>query len=180
MPSYDRIADLPFTIEGYELEALSLQVSSGFERVSTIVHLRGGGEEGLGEDVTYDAGDQRRQQDLGPVLELAGSWTIGSFSAHLAGLDLFPAQPPEQPAYRLYRRWAFESAALDLALRQNGLSLEQAIGREARPVNFVASIRLGEPPDLRELHGWLRQNPDLRLKLDPTPGPRSTRRGGPR
>ena len=40
-----------------------------------------------------------------------------------------------------YRRWAFESAALDLALRQNDLSLGAALGREYSRVRFVVSTR---------------------------------------
>jgi len=59
-----------------------------------------------------------------------------------------------------YRRWAFESAALDLALRQSGLSLGEALGREYHPVRFVASTR-------GDAFAWLEHNPDLELKLDP-------------
>jgi hypothetical protein len=59
---------------------------------------------------------------------------------------------------------------LDLALRQSGLSLEQAVGRQAAPVSFVASIRLGEPPSLAPLRELLAVAPGLRFKLDPTPG----------
>src|SRR2546426_9099260 len=59
-----------------------------------------------------------------------------------------------------YRRWAFESAALDLALRQNDLSLGAAVGRDYRPVRFVVSTR-GDP------FAWLRHHPGLELKLDP-------------
>ncbi len=40
-----------------------------------------------------------------------------------------------------YRRWAFESAALDLALRQAGLSLAEALGRPMQPLRFVVSTR---------------------------------------
>ena len=39
--------------------------SGGFERLTTVIHLRGGGEEGLGEDVTYDAVDHVALQDAG-------------------------------------------------------------------------------------------------------------------
>ncbi|HEX8105573.1 MAG TPA: hypothetical protein VF533_23355 [Solirubrobacteraceae bacterium] len=169
MPTYDRIAALPLQIDGYELTERSLSVSSGFERVSTVVHLRGAGEEGLGEDVTYDADDQRRQLALGPVLELAGSWTIATFSAHVGGLELFPAAAPDQPAYRLYRRWAFESAALDLALRQAGTTLAAVLEREPRPVRFVVSSRLGEPPTFAPVERRLAVYPALRFKLDATP-----------
>src|SRR4051812_1903970 len=118
MSTYERVANLPLTVEGYALEELTRTVSSGFERVSTVVHLQGGGEEGLGEDVTYDADDQRAQLAHGPALDLAFAGTLDGFSERLAALDLFPARPPASEVYRGYRRWAFESAALDLALRQ--------------------------------------------------------------
>ena len=48
----------------------------------------------------------------------------------------------ERDVSRDYRRWAFESAALDLALRQAGTNLAAALGREPRPLNFVNSMRL--------------------------------------
>ena len=170
MATYDLIADLPLVIEGYALDELSLVVSSGFERVSTVLRLRGGGEEGVGEDVTYDAEDQRRQLAAGPVHDLTGEWTVDAFAAHVAGLDLFPDLAPEQPAYRLYRRWAYESAALDLALRQAGRPLHEVLGREPGPVRFVVSSRLGEPPTFAPVERRLAAYPDLRFKLDATPG----------
>ena len=37
-----------------------------FERLTTIVKLRGGGQEGIGEDVTYDAVDHIALQNAGP------------------------------------------------------------------------------------------------------------------
>jgi hypothetical protein len=169
MSTYDRVADLPLTIDGYGLEALAKTVSSGFERVTTVFRLHGGGEEGVGEDVTYEADDQRRQQELGPVLELSGEWTFDSFSAHLAGLDTFPAQAPQFPVYRNYRRWGLESAALDLALRQAGRALPDVLGRELSPVRFVVSSRLGEPPTFGPVESRLAAYPDLKFKLDATP-----------
>ena len=66
-------------------------VSSDFERKSTIIHLRGAGEEGLGEDVVYDAVDHEIAQKAGPILPLAGDWTIRSFSEHLADARPLPA-----------------------------------------------------------------------------------------
>jgi hypothetical protein len=169
MSTYAHVADLPLTIESYSLERLSRTVSSGFERVTTVIRLRGGGEEGVGEDVTYDADDQTRQQELGPVLELAGDWTFDSFSEHLGALDAFPAQEPKFPVYRNYRRWAFESAALDLALRQAGRSLADALAREPSPISFVVSSRMGEPPTSAPVLQRLAVYPDLHFKLDATP-----------
>src|ERR1019366_4224044 len=62
----------------------------------------------------------------------------------------------------------YESAALDLALRQADTSLHEALGREPRPVRFVVSLRLGEPPSLEPLRERLNLYPGLRFKLDPT------------
>ena len=163
----DRLADLPLRIDDYALERLQRDVSSQFTRVSTVIRLRDGGEEGIGEDVTYDGLDHVAFQDAGPTLPLAGSWTMRTFGDHLATLDLFPA-PPVREVSRLYRRWAFESAALDLALRQAGKPLHEALGREPRPVTFVVSLRLGEPATLTPITKRLELYPLLRFKLDPT------------
>src|SRR5665809_57610 len=113
MSTYDRIAELPLEIEEYALEGVAKTVSSGFERLTTVIRLRGAGEEGVGEDVTYEGDDHVAQQEHGPVLPLAGRWTFESFSQHLDELDTFPAGAPKFPVYRNYRRWGFESAALD-------------------------------------------------------------------
>jgi len=79
-----------------------------------------GGEEGIGEDVTYTADDHPPPGDL----PLAGSHTLDTYSRLLDGLELFPRKP-EMDASSDYRRWAFESAALDLALRQQWRALVQ-------------------------------------------------------
>ena len=161
----ERLADLPLVVEGYDLEGRVREVSSAFTRKSTVIALRGGGEEGRGEDVTYDAPDQEALQEAGAVLPLAGEWTLGSFCAHLEGLDLWP-QPATREASVDYRVWAYESAALDLALRQAGTSLAERVGREPRPVTFVVSMRLGEPSTIEPVVKLLAHYPDLRFKLD--------------
>ena len=168
MSSFDAVADLPLTIESYSLEVRRRLFNQGMERLSTIVHLHGAGHEGLGEDVTYDADDQRHQEAVGPVLEVAGDWTLRSFSEHLAGLDLFHGKPSSYPASQDYRVWAFESAALDLALRQNGTSLHGALGREPQPVRFVVSVRIGDStaPVLDRIAAY---GESVRFKLDPEP-----------
>ena len=168
MSTYDQIADLPLEVEEYALEPLERDVSSEFTRLSTVVHLRGGGEEGVGEDVTYDGLDHVAFQDAGATLPLAGSWTMRTFGEHLETLDLFPA-PPVRDVSRLYRQWAFESAALDLALRQAGRPLHAVLDREPQPVTFVVSLRLGEPASIAPITKWLELYPLLRFKLDATP-----------
>ena len=90
-------------------------------------------------------------------------------------------EPPCARSSRLYRRWAYESAALDLALRQAGRSLHEVLGREPRPVTFVVSLRLGEPATLDPVRRRLDRYPTLRFKLDPTSDwTRRARRGAVR
>ena len=168
MSTYERLAQLPLVVESYELEGLERDVSSAFTRHTTVVRLRGAGEEGAGEDVTYGEQEQKALQAAGPAQPLAGRHTLDGFSELLERLDLFPAGPPALDAFRSYRRWAFESAALDLALRQAGRSLAEALGRVPRPVTFGVSMRLGDPPSVEPVERWLALYPDLRFKLDPT------------
>src|ERR1700730_4531859 len=97
MSTWELLAELPVEIEGYSLEPFSAAVSSDFERKSTVIRLSGAGSEGLGEDVTYDAVDHEILQAAGPALDLAGDFTLASFSDHLAALSLFPA-PPQREA----------------------------------------------------------------------------------
>ena len=167
MSLYERVSDLPLEIESYGLEPLAFDVSPEFTRRTTVIHLRGGGHEGVGEDVTYSPEDQEALQREGPTLPLAGSHTLDSLSKLLERLALWPTGPG-LPFFRPYRRWAYESAALDLALRQAGTSLHEVVGREPRPVTFVSSMRLGEPASIEPLQRWLDRYPNLRFKLDPT------------
>jgi L-alanine-DL-glutamate epimerase-like enolase superfamily enzyme len=167
MSTWELLAKLPVEIESYTLEPLQADVSSDFVRKSTVIHLHGAGHEGVGEDVTYDAVDHEILQAAGPTLELRGSFTLASFAERLTGLELFP-QPPQREVSARYRTWAYESAALDLALRQAGTTLHAALGREPEPVRFVVSLRLGEPPSIEPVSSRLQLYPDLRFKLDPT------------
>ena len=149
-----RFADLALEVDGYELERLEKPTTRGFTRVTTVVHLRGGAAEGVGEDVTWYTEHHDREQAAGAVLPLAGSWTLESFS------DALDVPDP-------HRRWAYESAALDLALRQAGTTLAELVEREARPVSFVISPGLGEPPTSTVVRRWLELDPNHRFKLDP-------------
>ncbi|MFL5828273.1 MAG: hypothetical protein ACJ76V_17265 [Thermoleophilaceae bacterium] len=169
MSLWERVAGLPIEVDSYALEALERDVSSDFTRLSTVVHLSGGGEEGLGEDVTYDGVDHIALQDAGPLHDLSGSSTFADYCERVGSLDLFPADPVREVS-RLYRRWAFESAGLDLALRQAGRSLAEVVGRDPQPVTFVVSLRLGDPPTMEPLRRRLDLYPDLRFKLDPVQG----------
>jgi hypothetical protein len=173
--SYERIADLPLEIESVGFEGRELKFNEDFTRATTLIELRGpGGETGVGEDVVYDGLDHVNLQMDGPgTIDLAGTYTIDEFSKRLDETQLFPVPPVRGEVSELYRRWAFESAALDLALVQAGRSLPHVLDRTPRPVNFVVSMRLGEwegtepeKPD-RALR-LLERYPGTKLKLDPT------------
>jgi hypothetical protein len=155
MALWDRLAGLEVEIESADTERLSIDVSTQFTRVTTVVTLRGRGAEGVGEDVIYNVEDH----EWFPTVEATGPTTLGELSRALDDLPLFSGEP-RMEASRDYRRWALEAAALDLALRQNGLTLGAALGREYQPVRFVVSTR-------GDAFAWLEHAPQLELKLDP-------------
>ncbi len=111
----DRLLSLPLTLDECRFEALSMTVPSGWTRHSTVVQLLGDGRLGQGEDVTYGSDEQLALQSAGPPEVPTGRRSLGDFCDWTEALDLFPT-PPSQAAYRDYRLWAFQCAALDLAL----------------------------------------------------------------
>ncbi|MEA2222966.1 MAG: hypothetical protein QOH83_1342 [Solirubrobacteraceae bacterium] len=165
---WSQIAALPFVVSEYALERLGPDEASGSERASVQIRLLGGGADGLGEDVWPFAEEQDALLAAGPSLPLSGDWTIGDFCEHLATLEQWP-EPPSWEAGRNYRNWAYESAALDLALRQNGRALPEFLGIEPRPVRFVNSLGLGDPPSFGTVERRLARCPGLRFKLDTDP-----------
>ncbi|MFC6989592.1 hypothetical protein ACFQJD_14370 [Haloplanus sp. GCM10025708] len=164
--AFDRIADLSLRIDRETRTRLERDTSSGFTRASTVFELHGAGATGRGEDVTYDATDHDALADA-PSLVPAGEYTFADFSAALDDATLFPT-PPERESSRHYRRWAVESAALDLALKQAGTTLGAVLGRSYDPVRFVVSTRLGDPPTADRVETLLERDPGLEFKLDPT------------
>ncbi len=165
--TFDLLADLRLEVEDYSLEGLRLDVSSNFERLTTVVHLHGGSLEGIGEDVVYTGDDQLAFQQAGAAHDLSGRYVLAEFCELIDSLDLFP-KAPAMDVSRLYRRWTFHSAALDLALRQAGRSLQEVLGRESAPMTFVVSLRLGEPASIEPVARRLARYPELRFKLDAT------------
>ena len=162
---WPRLAGLPLVIEACEYERLHAVLAYEFERITTHVRLRGAGVDGLGEDVSVFREDGTTLHETRPALALEGEWTLAGFCEQLATLELWPAPPEWDGAPRL-RRWAFESAALDLALRQAGRSLHDVLGLEPQPVRFVNSLGLGKEPSIEPLHRRLARSPGVRFKLD--------------
>ena len=144
---WPRLAELPLVIETCEYDRLRAVQADEFERVTTHVRLAGADTDGLGEDASVFREDGTTLHETRPSLPLEGEWTLAGFSAHLATLELWP-QPPEWDGLLRMRHWAFESAALDLALRQAGRSLHDVLGLEPQPVRFVNSLGLGKEPSI--------------------------------
>ena len=170
---HDRLAALEVLVEGTAVEALSLDTASGWTRRTSVVVLSGGGAQGRGEDVTY-AGPDHDDLQAGRIdlTALQGRRTLGELFAVLDGLELFLAPPAEAKAHR-YRRWAFESAALDLALTQAGTDLATVVGRAPAPLAFGASLFLDgalDGPGFARLEELRERLPDTRFKLDWAPG----------
>jgi hypothetical protein len=155
MSLWESVAGLEVKVDGHTLERRESQTPSGWTRVTTTVVLEGDGETGQGEDVTYGADDH---DHVPKELMLAGTWTLDDISRRLDELELWGGDP-ENHTGQDHRRWSFESALLDLALRQNELGLGQALGRQELPVRFVVSTRA--EPDR-----WLAVDPQLEFKLD--------------
>ncbi|HLX18657.1 MAG TPA: hypothetical protein VKR23_00760 [Gaiellaceae bacterium] len=145
MPLWDALAGLRVAVDDVTLQRCELP-REAWTRVTTTVRMVGDGETGEGEDVTYDAAEH----DDFPEVMVAGTWTLDDLSRRLDQVELSD-----------FRRWAFESAALDLGLRQAGTSFADAVGGAYHPVRFVASTRDDVGP-------WLANDPGLEFKLDAT------------
>jgi hypothetical protein len=147
MSLWDSVAELSVKVDGYTLQRRESSTPSGWTRVTTTVVFEGDGATGEGEDVTYEA---ELHDGVPSELMLAGTWTIDDLSRRLD-------EAPELTEG--FRRWAFESAILDLALRQNELAFGAAFGRQELPVRFAVSTRAAP-------ERWLEFAPGLEFKLD--------------
>ena len=121
-----------------------------FTRKTTTIRLVGGGEEGLGEDVTYDGAEQDAQQARGPVLPLAGDWTIDTFSRHLD--DAAPlrrgagaARVRRLPALGVRERGARPRAAAGRSLAR-GRRRPRASARDVRRIGWARRPAVDDAP----------------------------------
>ena len=118
---WDDLSTLPLRIDAYELERLSLTQTHGWQRVTSLVRLQGDGHEGLGEDVSPYKDESNTLHEIGPVLPLAGDWTLGTFCAHLHELDQWPIPP----------RVGADEAVAQLGIRVRGARSRAQPGRQA-------------------------------------------------
>ena len=146
-------------------------VSSGFLRKSTLIHLHGGGERGRrrGRHLRR-ASTTRSLQAAGPTLAARRRLDARARSASTSRRSTSGPSRRSASASRNYRVWAYESAALDLALRQAGTSLQALLGREPRPVDvrlLAAAQRPRRAARPRPRHRAPRALPDAALQARP-------------
>ncbi|MDZ7730568.1 MAG: hypothetical protein U5K37_06140 [Natrialbaceae archaeon] len=97
---FDSIGPLDIEIEDYTLSLREAETTSDFTRTTTVAALEGPEEVGRGEDVIYDEAPHHSLTATDNPVELAGEYTIESFSAHLASIDLFPDTEPTSEIFR--------------------------------------------------------------------------------
>jgi hypothetical protein len=153
---WPQLAQLTLVVEACELERLEVHPSFSVNRTTTQIRLLGAGTDGLGEDICPFPDEPAAR----PSPPLTGEWTLERFCDHLAAVEQWPT-PPRWEAARMYRNWAYESAALDLALRQAGCALHDVLELEPRPVRFVNSLGLGDPPSTGTIRDRLARYPSL-------------------
>ena len=159
------------TIEGYSLEGATAQrLAPSSSAHDDDLHLFGGGEEGLGEDVTYDAEEHATQQDRGPVLAAGRRVDLRRVLRAPRRARPVPRRQPEH---------ARLPPLPPLGVRERGARPRAAPGRHARcttcssasrsPSRSSSRSRIGEPPTLEPVARRLARYPRLRFKLDATP-----------
>ena len=159
---WPRLAELPLVVEGCEYDSLRAVLTQEFERVTTPRAARRRARTAWARTSrrprraprVHETGRSCRSPASGRSARSASAWRA---------LDQWP-EPPEWHAARNYRNWAFESAALDLALRQAGRPLHDVLGREPHPVRFVNSLGLGDDPSTETHPPAARRPPERRLQ----------------
>ena len=173
MSSWDKLAGLPVQIDDYELEGLEAVLRP---RVHAPQHdrppaRRRRDRRGRGRGLRR-VGPRRtsRRRARARPRRRAHARLVRRAARHAR-----PVPGPAEPrGLRNYRRWAFESAALDLALRQGGKSLGDVLGANAA----AAHVRRLDAARGDGLRGARDQRapaarcssayPGTRFKLDPT------------
>ena len=155
---WERIAGLPLVVEDYSLERLS----SAYERITTLVTLAGAGETGASEDIMND----EAMLEAGTYLSLAGrgrsraSATTSRRSIIGGGRrssGSWPATSASGPSRR--RRWTSRCA-------RRVARCPTCWGVEPRPLRFVNSLGLGDPPSVEKIARRVELNPTVGFKLD--------------
>lgn len=171
MTVWDRLRELPVCVTGLELEELQLPVRESWTRRTRLLRLHGRQAEGCGEDVSWVEVSEAEILALYPEDLLIFEGSLQDWCARLDAREATPAYLSLATARQSepdYLRWALESAALELALRQNQTTLAERLARTPEAIRFCLSMGLGNPPTTERLRAWLAHG-SYRFKLDAEP-----------
>ena len=161
---------LPIEVAEVQVRGMQLKTANGWERRTTVFEMRGPeGLCGLGEDVTYAAEDHDEvQAGAIDLAGLRGCWSLGALWDRIQAGEWFARAPSEAKALG-YRRCALETATLELALAQAGVSMESLaarFGAIASPeLAFCVSLSL-DGAHFERIEAVLERVPEARFKLD--------------
>lgn len=162
-----------------EIESLKLKITAcdhtanyqkiidgSVHRTSTI-NIYGDGKTGYGEDVTFLP---QYHDDLEGVCRRVVAndhLTLGEFVKSIRELEIFGVKPNDHESV-CCRRWAFESAALNLALKQNSKSIGDFTNIQWVNPSYVVSLRVQSPKEIDRIKSILDILPSQKFKVDAT------------
>lgn len=154
----EAVASLKVTIERVDVHSREMHLPAyGDEpRPTSCVELNGAGCSGKGEHVGWTTADHQQFAKQAGSLP-SGRRTLAEFRREISTTSGHP-----------YDRAALESAALDLALHQNRISLSALAGRAHAPLRYVLSFAAPEHP-VEAVRRWRHDAPGIGLKLDVDP-----------
>jgi hypothetical protein len=171
---WERLRDLALNVTAVQIQEMAMVTGPQWTRRTRRIQFEGPGRvgpalfSGAGEDVSWAEVSPDEILTLYPEDLLCWKGSFGDWSARLDAREQTPAYQSLASA-RLsepdYLRWALESAAMELALRQIQTSLEEVLQRPAAPLHFCLSMGLGQPPSTNTVRAW-REHGDYRFKLD--------------
>ena len=169
MTGWERLRDLRLDVTAVQIQELALVAGPQWTRRTRRIQLDGSGRHaGAGEEVSWVEVSPDEILALYPADLLCWQGSFGDWSARLDAREQCPAYQALAAARQSepdYLRWALESAAMELALRQNQTNLEDRLQRKAAPLRFCLSMGLGQPPSTATVRAW-REHGDYRFKLD--------------
>lgn len=162
---FKKISELKLDISEIKTKSQSINISENQERKTTTIVLKGKNKTGKGEDVIYDV-DLHFYPNLSRKLK--GKYSLKKFSELISKIKLFPEDKQPDVLQKNYRKWALESAGLDLALRQNKKHLPNLLNKQYSPLRFVVSPSM-EKTNIDKLRDLIEKIPGIEFKLDVKP-----------
>lgn len=160
----DTLGAMPVWVEAVEVQRRAVPVGDypGGPRPSSVIHLRGRGQVGRGENVAFTDEEHARFAARAPSLLSGGAFAGGTWRGRVDTLL--------DAGARGYERAALEAALIDLALRQASMTLAALLGSLERSMRVVLSFAARPDPAAyaREVRA-ANPGPGPELKIDVHP-----------